>query len=74
MTQSFSIKVPPAGRRLGAGTALAAAPPLLTVAAHAWLASALVIAMLSFGIWQAWWLPSLRLTSALLAGTAADER
>jgi O-antigen ligase len=42
--------------------------------ALAWSASALVIAMLSFGIWQAWWLSSLWLTSALIAGASADER
>jgi len=42
--------------------------------ALAWSASALAIAMLSFGIWQAWWLSSLWLTSALIAGAAADER
>ena len=42
-------------------------------AALAWSASALVVALLSFGIWQAWWLSCLWLTSALIAGISSDE-
>jgi len=36
--------------------------------ALAWSAAALVIGMLSYGAWQAWWLSSLWLTAALYAG------
>jgi O-antigen ligase len=35
--------------------------------ALAWAAAALVVAMLSYGIWQEWWLSSLWLTSAFYA-------
>jgi exopolysaccharide production protein ExoQ len=41
--------------------------------ALAWAASALVIALLSYGAWQAWWLASLALTAALLVTAAAGE-
>jgi O-antigen ligase len=43
-------------------------------AALAWSASALVVALLSFGIWQAWWLSCLWLTSTFIAGISSDER
>ncbi len=43
-------------------------------AALAWSASALVVALLSFGIWQAWWLSCLWLTSAFITGISHDER
>ena len=37
-------------------------------------ASALVIAMVSFGLWQAWWQASLWLTAILLAAVMAPDR
>jgi exopolysaccharide production protein ExoQ len=37
-------------------------------------ASVLAIAMLSFGAWQAWWLSSVWLTAALLAGIGQDAQ
>jgi O-antigen ligase len=43
-------------------------------AALGWSAAVLIVALLSFGIWQAWWLSCLWLTCALAAGIAADER
>ncbi len=43
-------------------------------AALAWSASALVVALLSFGIRQAWWLSCLWLTSTFIAGISSDER
>ena len=41
--------------------------------ALAWAAAALVIAFLSYGIWQAWWLSCLWLTAASYAGASAGE-
>jgi O-antigen ligase len=38
-----------------------------------WTATAFVIGLLSYGIWQSWWLSSLLLTAALLAGSIADD-
>ncbi|HUK59111.1 MAG TPA: O-antigen ligase family protein [Stellaceae bacterium] len=40
--------------------------------ALAWAAAALVIACLSYGVWQAWWLSSLFLTAALLSVAAGE--
>jgi hypothetical protein len=36
-------------------------------------ASALVIGLLSFGIWQAWWLSSLWLTASLYAASGGSD-
>ncbi|MDE2230389.1 MAG: O-antigen ligase family protein [Alphaproteobacteria bacterium] len=41
-------------------------------AALGWATTVLVIALLSFGIWQAWWLSDILLTASLLAASAAD--
>jgi len=38
----------------------------------AWAGSALVIALLSYGVWQAWWLSALWLTAALCGAVRAD--
>jgi O-antigen ligase len=43
-------------------------------AALAWAAVALVVASLSYGIWQAWWLSGLWLTAALLAAGPEQSR
>lgn len=40
--------------------------------ALAFAAAALVIGLLSFGVWQAWWQSCLWLTAALYAGTGSD--
>lgn len=48
----------------------AALTPFARAAALAWAATALVIGLLDFGIWQAWWLACLWLTASFLA--AAD--
>jgi exopolysaccharide production protein ExoQ len=37
-------------------------------------AAALTVGMLSFGIWQSWWLSTLWLTAALFTATGTDER
>jgi hypothetical protein len=42
--------------------------PLQRALALGYAASVLTIAMLSFGAWQAWWLSTLWLTAAFLAG------
>ncbi|HXQ49495.1 MAG TPA: O-antigen ligase family protein [Stellaceae bacterium] len=44
---------------------------LTRAGALAWATSALVIALLAYGAWQAWWLASLALTAALLVTAAA---
>ncbi|HYL32239.1 MAG TPA: O-antigen ligase family protein [Stellaceae bacterium] len=41
-------------------------------AALGWAATVTVIALLSFGIWQEWWLSIILLTASLLAASAAD--
>lgn len=41
-------------------------------AALGWSATVAVIALLSFGIWQEWWLSCILFTAALLAASAAD--
>jgi len=41
-------------------------------AALGWAATVLVIGLLSFGIWQEWWLSSIFLTASLLAASTAD--
>ena len=41
-------------------------------AALGWTATVTVIALLSFGIWQEWWLSIIWLTASLLAASAAD--
>lgn len=41
-------------------------------AALGWAATVTVIALLSFGIWQEWWLSIIWLTGSLLAASAAD--
>jgi O-antigen ligase len=41
--------------------------------ALAWATAALVIGMLSYGAWQAWWLSCLWLTAALYAGVADPD-
>jgi O-antigen ligase len=41
--------------------------------ALAWAAAGLTVAMLSFGIWQAWWLATLWLTATLYAATVDNE-
>ena len=41
-------------------------------ASLAWAATITVIALLSFGIWQEWWLSIILLTASLLAAGAAD--
>jgi O-antigen ligase len=38
-----------------------------------WTVTAFVVGLLSYGIWQSWWLSSLLLTAALLVGSTADE-
>jgi len=38
----------------------------------AWAGSALVIALLSYGAWQAWWLSALWLTAALCRAVGRD--
>jgi exopolysaccharide production protein ExoQ len=47
-------------------------PRLWRAGALAWASAALVIALLSYGVWQAWWLSCLLLTAALY--TSAVER
>ena len=44
--------------------------PPYRAGALAWIAAALVIGMLSYGAWQAWWLSCLWLMAALYAGVA----
>jgi exopolysaccharide production protein ExoQ len=41
--------------------------------ALAWAAAGLVVGLLSFGIWQSWWLSTLWLTAALYAATAQSD-
>jgi len=41
-------------------------------AALGWAATVTVVALLSFGIWQEWWLSVIWLTASLLAASAAD--
>lgn len=41
-------------------------------AALGWATAVLTIGLLSFGVWQAWWLSAILLTAALLAASAAD--
>ena len=42
--------------------------------ALAYAAAALVIALIAYGIWQAWWVSTLFLTAALVSAAAEDER
>ncbi len=58
--------------RIGFGAALA---PFARAGALAWAAAALVIALLAYGAWQAWWLSCLWLTASLFAAVtpAAGE-
>ncbi|HEV2162003.1 MAG TPA: O-antigen ligase family protein [Stellaceae bacterium] len=53
------------GWRFGGGQAAQAV-------ALGWAATVSIIALLSFGIWQEWWLSILWLTASLLAASAAD--
>lgn len=53
------------GWRFGGGRAAQAV-------ALGWAATVSIIALLSFGIWQEWWLSILWLTASLLAASAAD--
>jgi exopolysaccharide production protein ExoQ len=48
-------------------------PRLARAGGLAWAASALVIALLDFGAWQAWWLACLFLTAALASAAAAGS-
>lgn len=41
-------------------------------AALGWATAVLTIGMLSFGVWQGWWLSAILLTAALIAASAAD--
>ncbi len=41
-------------------------------AALGWATAVLTIGLLSFGVWQAWWVSAILLTAALLAASAAD--
>ena len=45
---------------------------LARASALAWAASALVIALISYGIWQAWWLSTLLLTAAVFTAASAE--
>jgi O-antigen ligase len=47
--------------------------PIQRAAALGFAAAALVIGLLSFGAWQAWWLSCLWTTAAFCAGTMADN-
>jgi exopolysaccharide production protein ExoQ len=47
-------------------------PRGIRAGALAWCAAALVIAFLSYGIWQAWWLSCLWLTASFFAGIAEE--
>ena len=51
----------------------AAMPPTERGIALAYAGAALIIALVSYGIWQAWWLSCLWLSGALLAGSMPDE-
>jgi O-antigen ligase len=42
-------------------------------ASLAFAASALVVALISYGIWQAWWVSCLWLTGAFIAGAARGQ-
>lgn len=52
----------------------AALTPRRRAAALAWATAALVIALLSYGIWQEWWLACLWLTAALGSATGVGVR
>jgi O-antigen ligase len=54
--------------RVGFAPALA---PGVRAGALAWAASALVVALLAYGIWQAWWLSCLFLTAATYAASVS---
>jgi exopolysaccharide production protein ExoQ len=45
---------------------------LARASALAWVAAALVIGLLAYGIWQAWWVSTLFLTASLLSAAAGE--